>query len=368
MICGKCPSTKTRRSAVALVHPSHQRQRDRKAERDTKHLCSCATDSEDHNRLPVPRSKQALSRRLQVPTPTKKLAQRLDSFVRRSEKKTRAREHARQASVNERSGAVQWLLGRELTLCAQSWRAVQTGTGTGALPVPFPSLARGEIEWAEVWRAWRPREELDVALLQKRIGAPDGVRWSVFFLPPPARCVCAKARHAMWQAHVVQHLNVASKGFRCRLPRTNALQHVTAKVQPCQAVLRCQSWRTDGLEAPALEDSSFRARHSVERDMSSELCRWSTLRVCRGVSVTATSISANTSVIRSRFSGRDSSGAPRRSCLIFVLMLSSDQSGRILIEPLAQLSDVLRCPVSATTHGCKSSKQVRDQKIKSKTA
>ena len=41
-------------------------------ERDTKHSCSCANDSQDHNRLPVPRSKQALSRRLQVPAHTKK--------------------------------------------------------------------------------------------------------------------------------------------------------------------------------------------------------------------------------------------------------------------------------------------------------
>ena len=39
---------------------------ERQGDRDTKHLCSCANDSQDHNRLPVPRSKQALSRRLQV--------------------------------------------------------------------------------------------------------------------------------------------------------------------------------------------------------------------------------------------------------------------------------------------------------------
>ena len=44
--------------------------------------------------------------------------------------------------------------------------------------------------------------------------------------------------------------------------------------------------------------SSCRARHNVERDISNELCRRSTLRVCRGFSVTATSISANTSVVR----------------------------------------------------------------------
>ena len=73
--------------------------------------------------------------------------------------------------------------------------------------------------------------------------------------------------------------------------------------------------------------SSCIARHSVERDMSCEHCRRSTLRVCRGVSVTAVSISARTSLARRRFSGRDSSDAPRRRCLIFALF-SSDQSGR----------------------------------------
>ena len=119
---------------------------------------------------------------------------------------------------------------------------------------------------------------------------------------------------------------------------------------------------------------SCRARHNVECDRSSELCRRSTLRVCRGVSVTATSNSANTSVIRRRFSGRDSSGAHRRRCLIFVLMLSRPvwpQCTHLawfsaLLEPLAQLSNVLRWPVNATTHGCKSCKHVRDQKNDSK--
>ena len=44
-----------------------ERQRDRrKTDMDPKHLCFCANHSQDHNRLPVPRSKQALSRRLQV--------------------------------------------------------------------------------------------------------------------------------------------------------------------------------------------------------------------------------------------------------------------------------------------------------------
>ena len=74
--------------------------------------------------------------------------------------------------------------------------------------------------------------------------------------------------------------------------------------------------------------SSCSACHTVERDMFSELCRRSTLRVCRGVSVTATSISARSSLDRRLFSGRDWSGAPPLSCLIFVLVVSSDQSGR----------------------------------------
>ena len=68
-----------------------------------------------------------------------------------------------------------------------------------------------------------------------------------------------------------------------------------------------------------LKHRAWRSRHNVERDMSSELCRRSTLTVCRGVSVTATSISVRTSLVRHLFSGRDLSGAPRRNCLIFVL-------------------------------------------------
>ena len=63
-----------------------KRERERGRERP-KHLCSCANDSRDHNRLPVPWSKQALSRRFQGAcrfSTDKKLAQRLDSLVRGS--------------------------------------------------------------------------------------------------------------------------------------------------------------------------------------------------------------------------------------------------------------------------------------------
>ena len=64
---------------------------------DPKHFCCCANDSQDHNRLPVPRSKQALSRRLQVPAPTKKTCSTVRLFGpcfkkgRTRSEKTRAR-------------------------------------------------------------------------------------------------------------------------------------------------------------------------------------------------------------------------------------------------------------------------------------
>ena len=53
------------------IEKERKRKRDREGERDPKTSCSCANDSEDHNRLPVPTSKQALSRRLQVQHPQK---------------------------------------------------------------------------------------------------------------------------------------------------------------------------------------------------------------------------------------------------------------------------------------------------------
>ena len=55
-------------------------------------------------------------------------------------------------------------------------------------------------------------------------------------------------------------------------------------------------------------------------------------------------VSAKTSIDRHHFSGRAWSGAPRRSCFSFVLMLSA------VLEPLTQLSNVFRCPANATTH------------------
>ena len=85
--------------------------------------------------------------------------------------------HARQASANEPCGArlfsgfwvktghgahdhgAQLKLGRELALSQRR----------------FPLLPEVKIEWAQVWRARRPRQELDFALLQKSLGAPAGV-------------------------------------------------------------------------------------------------------------------------------------------------------------------------------------------------
>ena len=117
-----------------------------------------------------------------------------------------------------------------------------------------------------------------------------------------------------------------------RLPRTEStLTRCSTSRQKFSRAYRVAAINPDartGLKHRAWR-SSCNARHSVERDMSSELSRRSTVGVCRGVSVTAVSILAKTSLVRRRFSGRDSSGAARRSCLSFVLMLSSDQSGRI---------------------------------------
>ena len=62
---------------------------------DPRHLCPFANHSRDHNRLPVPRSKQALSRRLQVQHPQKNLLDGQTLWSRRVERdreKKRARE------------------------------------------------------------------------------------------------------------------------------------------------------------------------------------------------------------------------------------------------------------------------------------
>ena len=127
-------------------------------------------------------------------------------------------------------------------------------------------------------------------------------------------------------------MRVRSEGFRCSLPRTESTPtrcgtsrqkfNLAKRFSAVNLGVRTGSKHRAGR-------SSCRAGHNVERDMSSELCRRSTIRSCRGVSVSAVSISARTSLVRRRLSGRDSSGAPRRRCLSFVLMLSSDQSGCI---------------------------------------
>ena len=94
---------------------------------------------------------------------------------------------------------------------------------------------------------------------------------------------------------------VRSKGFKCRLPQIestptrcstprrkfNRAKRFSVVNRGARTGLKHRAWR-----------SSCGARHNVERDISSELCRRSTLRVCRGLSVTATSISARTSLGR----------------------------------------------------------------------
>ena len=85
--------------------------------------------------------------------------------------------HARQASVNEPSGARLfsgfWV---EIGQCARDHgEQFELRLELALSQCRFPRLPQVKIEWAQVWRARRPREELDVALLQKRLGAPTGV-------------------------------------------------------------------------------------------------------------------------------------------------------------------------------------------------
>ena len=73
---------------------------------DPKHLCLCANHFQDHKRLLVPRYKQALSRRLQIPALTQKTCPTVRLFGlcfktgRTRPEKTRARElvHRRRCS------------------------------------------------------------------------------------------------------------------------------------------------------------------------------------------------------------------------------------------------------------------------------
>ena len=122
-------------------------------------------------------------------------------------------------------------------------------------------------------------------------------------MPPPARCVCAKARHALWQVHVVQHPNVAS-GVDAHTLFDEALLNPSRR-PPCMVPgLRwlCSLMLTSGSR------SAFRAGVS-----------WAP--------TTQIGIPAEELLVREHHA-RQVQGAPRRSCLIFVLMLFNDQSGR----------------------------------------
>ena len=102
-----------------------------------------------------------------------------------------------------------------------------------------------------------------------------------------------------------------SKGRTTDREHAPALQHVTAKLQdPAKRFSDVNLGARTGLKQSRLE--------IVMRDMSSELGQRTTLKVCRGFSFTAVSISAPTSLVRHRFSA----GAPRRRCFSF-----GDQSG-----------------------------------------
>ena len=99
--------------------------------------------------------------------------------------------HAFSAAAGSRANTARTIMARSSSLDV-NWR--------------FPSavlslLPEVKIEWAQVWR-WISRS-LENALVRRLVC--DGALSSC----PPARCICAQARHALWQVHVVQHPNVA---------------------------------------------------------------------------------------------------------------------------------------------------------------
>ena len=149
-------------------------------EREPKHSCFCANDSQDHKRLLVPRSKQALSRRLWVPAPTKNLPNgpTLWSLFQDGSNEIRKKKrvhvswssqavlkmaalgaNARQVSADEPSGArlfsCDWVEGH----CAHDHRAqFELGLKLALSQRRFPLLPEVKIEWAQVWRAQQQHE------------------------------------------------------------------------------------------------------------------------------------------------------------------------------------------------------------------
>ena len=86
------------------------------------------------------------------------------------------------------------------------------------------------------------------------------------------------------------------KGFKCCLPRIESTPTRCStsrqKFSRANRVAAVNRGARAGLKHRACGERPCNARHSVERDMSSELCRRIMSRVWRGVSVTAVSISA----------------------------------------------------------------------------
>ena len=180
-------------------------------------------------------------------------------------------------------------------------------------------------------------------------------------MPPPARCVCSKARHGMWQVRVCQHsnalcvdANVHDRGahhgawlalavlvdehvgleislsrrsstssrhpHRLFLARSNVVpvvellvkKHHARQVQGLQLpfatdrehahALQANLGAQTGLKHRAWR-SSCRARHSVERKNVSERVRWIMPNVWRDASFTTVPISAKTLQVRCLFSG-----------------------------------------------------------------
>ena len=159
-------------------------------------------------------------------------------------------------------------------------------------------------------------------------------------------------------ARQVQRLQLP---FATDRERAHPLQHVTAKVQSCQARCGCQFRRTDEFEASRLEilvqrAPQRRARH-VQRAVPTEHAQSLPRRLVHGrldlgqdltrsppLQRTGLVRSTTTQLLELRLDALQRPVWPHRTHFAWL---------SAFIEPLAQLGDVLHCPVSATTHGAK---------------
>ena len=141
---------------------------------------------------------------------------------------------------------------------------------------------------------------------------------------------------------------------------THALQHVTAKVQSCQRVFCRQSRCKDGLEAPRLEIFDWgapqrRARH-VQRAVPTEHAQSLPRRLGHGRFDLGQNLTRSPPLQRTGLVWRTNDAAAWPQCTHLVWSSA-------VHEPLAQLSNVLHCPLNVTTHGAKIANTCEQKKI-----